>query len=480
MNEKEKFLASISQMSKATLVSLLAEKAALNESILTELGDTADANKITSLTGTPEQKMTAFKSLNDEITAIEERLDAIAEIENLRKNNSSRTSQIKRNGNFSTEKQPEQKEIQIPARARTQHSKVFKDDKDAYGAGMWLISTISKEGIHPKAQRDRAKLWVDEHIDMKALSENTNEDGGALVPYEFYPTLIEIKDQYGVISRNMQKIPMNREVAKIPRINAHNTAYWDTESGTPTESAPTFNNVNLVAKKLTSWLALPMELIEDAAIALGDWVMQDMAWKFAQAEDNAAFIGDGSGTYGNITGFANSLTNLSGTIANIAGLQVASGNAYSEITIDDLMGFVGLLHTQAVPRGVIYCSNRVYWNVFARLAVKQGGVTMAETVNGVTRYMFQGIPVEMTQVMPSIEGNSQICALYGDVNLAAKMGDRRSFSISTSDQVYFLKDQLVIKAHERLDFVVHDVGNASATAGSRVAGPMVGLITAAS
>ena len=44
----------------------------------------------------------------------------------------------------------------------------------------------------------------------------------------------------------------------------------------------------------------------------------------------------------------------------------------------------------------------------------------------------------------------------------------------------FEQDEIVIRGTERFDVVVHDVGNQSATAASRVPGPIVGLITAAS
>lgn len=483
----KEFITSLLGMSKAALVDLLTQKSLLIDKVSTELGDSGDGNLIKSLNGTPEEKAKQFTTLNDEAEAIEAELNNRKSREETQKKNAERLavmggSTVAKNANDTTVKTENkdsiyQKAFKIPAKARIQHSKVCKNDEEAYALGMWFISTY---GAKTNSGDTRKALeWVGEHLNMKALSEGTNEAGGALVPYEFIPQLIDIKDQYGVYGRNMNKVPMNRDVAKIPRVLTHNSAYWDTESGTVTESAPAFNTIDLVAKKLSAWLAIPMELIEDSAIALGDWIMQDMAWKFAQAEDEAAFIGNGTGTYGNVTGFSSSLLNLSGTIANIAGVTVAAGNLFSEVVMNDLMSFIGSLHTMAVPRGKIYCSNRVFWGVFNRLTYAQGGVTALETVAGVTRYLFQGIPVEMTQAMPSADANSQIMALYGDVNLSSKMGDRRSFNIATSDQVYFLKDQLVIRANERLDINVHDVGNASATASLRVAGPMVGLISAA-
>ncbi len=61
--------------------------------------------------------------------------------------------------------------------------------------------------------------------------------------------------------------------------------------------------------------------------------------------------------------------------------------------------------------------------------------------------------------------------------MGAKLGDRRQFSVATSDQVLFLNDQLAIKATERIGIAVHDFGNANSSATAQVAGPMVALIT---
>jgi hypothetical protein len=72
------------------------------------------------------------------------------------------------------------------------------------------------------------------------------------------------------------------------------------------------------------------------------------------------------------------------------------------------------------------------------------------------------------------------CALLGDLSLAASFGSRRDTTIAISEHSRFANDQLEIRGTERFDINVHDVGNASATAGFAFPGPIVGLITAAS
>jgi HK97 family phage major capsid protein len=91
---------------------------------------------------------------------------------------------------------------------------------------------------------------------------------------------------------------------------------------------------------------------------------------------------------------------------------------------------------------------------------------------GVQRFL--GYPVVLSQVMPTNEANSQICALLGNFRLGSTFGDRRLLSLALSSEYKFAEDQLAIRGTERFDLNVHDVGNTTA------AGPIVGLITAAS
>ena len=99
--------------------------------------------------------------------------------------------------------------------------------------------------------------------------------------------------------------------------------------------------------------------------------------------------------------------------------------------------------------------------------------------------MFMGYPVEFVQIMPKVVANSQVCCLLGDMSLAVDFGDRRQTTIAFSrdasvDSVsMFETNQIAVKATSRFDIVAHDVGNQSATAALRVAGPVVGLMTAA-
>jgi len=123
------------------------------------------------------------------------------------------------------------------------------------------------------------------------------------------------------------------------------------------------------------------------------------------------------------------------------------------------------------------------------LAVAAGGNRVTQIEDTPLTKSFLGYPVVISQVLPKISATSQVCCLFGNLRMAARLGDRRQTTIQMSEHALnaFEQDEVVIRGTERFDIVVHDVGDPTPSAGpakssqaGNVAGPIVALITAAS
>lgn len=355
-------------------------------------------------------------------------------------------------------------------------SNIFKGDDanlKAYQFGMWFLATIGNE---------RAKNYCAENgVEFKVYNEGVNSQGGYLVPHQFENDLIDLREQYGVFRRNAKVVTMTSDTRSDPRRIGGLTAYWVGESDAGTQSTGTWDRVNLTAKKMMVLARITSELNEDSVIDMADNIAGEIAYAFAQAEDLAGFVGDGTSTYGHITGVTNSLLNLSATRANIAGLYVGTGNLFSELVLADFNGVKAKLPQYAKMRGAKwYVSQAFYYGVMEKLAVAAGGVTEQGIAGGIGGLRFLGDPVEITQALPTVNANDQVAALYGNLPSAARLGDRRQSALALSEHSRFANDEIEIRGTQRLDIVVHDVGNAHATEASRVPGPIVGLLMAAS
>lgn len=314
----------------------------------------------------------------------------------------------------------------------------------------------------------------------RAMGESVNETGGYLVPDEFGNDLIDLREQFGVFRRNAKIVPMASDTRSDPRRTGGLTAYFVAEAGAITASDMGWDRVELVAKKLAVLARYSSEINEDSSIAFGDTLAGEIAYAFAEKEDRCGFLGDATDTYGGITGVCQKLLGLSSTRADIAGAVVGTGNLFSELVIGDFEAVVAKLPQYAdTDAAAWYVHRGFYWNVMVKAMLASGGVTAAE-IEDARKQRFMGYRVEFTQVMPNVDANDQVVALFGDLAKAASMGIRRDTQIALSEHSRFANDQIEIRGTERFDINVHDVGNSSATAASRVPGPIVGLLSAAS
>lgn len=343
--------------------------------------------------------------------------------------------------------------------------------KGAYAWGAYILGHVISKAKPEYAHLSKYATHLENmKIHVKAQGETVNTAGGVLVPVELENYIIVLRETYGVARRNTRIVPMSRDTLTTSRRTSGLTAYFAAESEALTASQKGWDAVQLTAKKLTCLAKMSSEIIEDAIISLGDDLAGEISWAFSNKEDECFFNGNGNATYGNIYGICPKLkATVGATTTSAGGVVVGTGNLMSELTLADHHAVVGVLPNYADTPNTKWICHRYYWsNVMERLARAAGGVTAAE-IRGSASKSFLGYPVEISQVMPKTDANSQIVCLFGDFTLGTTLGDRRETTISISDQAYWANDQIGIKGTERFDMNIHDIGTAT------VAGPIVGL-----
>lgn len=366
-------------------------------------------------------------------------------------------------------------------RKRSATLKSFKSDEDAETFGMGLLVAIfddnphycEKKGHITRDLRDRvAKRLVDRGLVEKAQIEGENALGGLFVMDQYINDIIDLREQYGVFPRFARTVSMTSDHVKRPRRVSGYTGYWVGELETLTESEARWDSVTLDAKRRGYLATISSELDEDGMIDFADNFAQEVAWAESLIIDQCGFIGDGTSTYGGIVGVVNKLTTVNG-VDDGGGIVLASGNTFSEFTLADFHKVMGRIGRYAAGRARWFMHPTFYHEVAAKLQVAAGGNTVIDIANGgLPRFL--GKPVELVEVLPSTDSNSQVAALYGDLSLASMFGTRRGLEIATSEHTKFVQDATQVRATTRWDINVHDVGT------STTAGPIVGLISAAS
>jgi len=292
-----------------------------------------------------------------------------------------------------------------------------------------------------------------------------------LVPTEMLNAIIELRETYGMLRQECKVVPMSRDVMTIPRLKSGATATYTDEATALTASDANFNNVTLTAKKLGVITRLSTELAEDAIIDLADWIATDFAQAFAKKEDQTLIDGDGSTTYGGMTGLRTKIVDGNHTVG--AQDATATHDSLNEITQGDLELVMGVLPDYAVDGAKFYCSQTAYVAAFQAIMSGVGGVTMSE-ITGKLTPTYLGVPIVRNPAMPSsltaAAYNDEAMVLYGRMDFAVACGERRGIEVATSADRYFVEDQIAVKATERFCINVHDLGDTS------TAGPLVALI----
>ena len=364
---------------------------------------------------------------------------------------------------------PVEKTVAAPRLLRSARVRNFRADggvsaeERAHATGQWLLATIGSN--------TRAAQWCHDHgIEVRGtspLTTTTNSLGGYLVPEVLESTIIDLREERGVARRSVRVMPMASDSVVIPRRASGVTAYFVAENAEITASDKNWDAVSLTARKLAVMCKMSSEIAEDAIISIADDLASEIAYAFADKEDECLFNGDGTSTYGGVVG-------LKSAVAAGGKVTAATGNtAFSTLDLEDFEQMVGKLPQYAVANAAWYVS-RVGWaNSMLRLAEAAGGNTVAQVAGGAP-FQFLGFPVVIAQVMNSTttaQVSTDGLAYLGDLRLAATMGTRRGISIDVDPSRYFEFDQIAIRGTQRFDLNVHERGTAS------VAGPVIMLST---
>jgi HK97 family phage major capsid protein len=344
--------------------------------------------------------------------------------------------------------------VKVPAKAKARgrvRAFIGEDaEKEAYLAGLFYQASMFG---NTRAEQRLSDLGI-----KMAQSTTDNTAGGYLVPEILEASIIRNVEDYGVARRYCRVMPVGGGSLSIPRRASGYTAYFVAENAAGTASDLGFDQITLDPVKLMVLSQWSTELPEDAVVQLGDLITQEIAYAFANKEDECLFNGDGTSTYGGIVGCANALA--AGSIVTTA----SDVDTFAEITNATFEAAIGALHMVPGIQPAWFIHQSGWANTMQRLSMAGGGNNVMNFEEGVG-YRYMGYPVVISQVLqsgaPGTDISGNIFAYFGDMALTAAFGDKRGVTISTDSSVYFTSDAIALKGTERFDINVHERGSAS-------------------
>jgi len=339
--------------------------------------------------------------------------------------------------------------------------------ESAYRCGRWLRAVVYKNA-------DDIRWCKDHGVESRALGENNNSAGGALVPEEFAARVIRLVENYGTFAAsNVEKVTMTRDTMIIPKRITGTSAYFVGEGTAVNESEPTYANVQLIAKKLAVGTRMSSEVVEDALVSIADAVALEFSTSLALKGDLCGWLGDGTSSYGGIYGVVPKINDGTHTAGVLTAGTGATG--FESLTVTDFIKTIGKMPLYARQGAAWYISPAGFAASMARLRYAAGGNTVEQIGGGVTE-QFLGYPVNLVHVMDGTLGADagKVKCIFANLGLSSIYARRRDFSVRLYDQVYATTDQLLLQGTMRFDVVHHSLGD------NTTAGPVIALKTAAS
>jgi HK97 family phage major capsid protein len=147
--------------------------------------------------------------------------------------------------------------------------------------------------------KDKALEFVDNrfHDDIvtKALNLSVVAEGGALIPQDFMAELIELLRANVVVRQaNPMTVEMPMGNLTIPRLAAGSTAMYQGELDDISVTEELFDDLNLIAKKLTAMVPVSNDLIRRAPIGVEAIIRDDLIQGIARKEDIQFIRSDGT------------------------------------------------------------------------------------------------------------------------------------------------------------------------------------------
>jgi len=347
----------------------------------------------------------------------------------------------------------------------------FKSEERAYRAGMAIRAGLLND--------EEARRWCMDHgVQSRAQAGGINSLGGVLTNDELSSEIIRLVEEFGAFPANARNVTMNSDTLLIARRTGGLTAKPIGENAAPTSTDVTFDNVQLVAKLWGVDNRVPMSLVEDSVIDLADAMAVEVAQAYAEAFDNAGFIGTGAGTDHGIHGIVTAIndgTHSASVVTAATGNNTFGADSTTGLDLSDFTNMVARLPLYARNRNAkFYISPAGYGASMLRLMMAASGNNQADVAGG-ANLQFLGFPVVLVHPMESrLSGTaSQIACLFGDLSQAVTMGIRREVSVKTDASRFIEFDQLLTFATARMASVAHDLGSTT------VAGPIVALKFAA-
>lgn len=300
------------------------------------------------------------------------------------------------------------------------------------------FSIYARKGITAAEFNDRKLLQA-----LNALQEDTDSEGGYLVPTDQRMELVHDPGTPGSVMRSFSRVlQTSRDGGTMP---TGTTITWGkiAEEESPTESNPAFGQVAFTIRKSGANIKVSEELLSDSAVNIPQFIGQIVDETSGVYEDQQGIEGDGSTEPLGLRTTGAAQGNISDQNVTAAGLTLAN--------MVDLWAALPAQFRRS-PRARIFTTS-AFFAKMAGISATGGQTWMLPTANGPVLSLI-GIPIEFFDGTgwddaAALSATEEFGAI-GDFSHYVFM-DRVGVSVRRDDSRYADSDQVLFRARKRYD-----------------------------
>ena len=310
-------------------------------------------------------------------------------------------------------------------------------------AAIFVLSAEAQGKLHDHRQRENLLGAACDFLGVQQRAALTTTD--IPMPIAYAQEVVELVWTFGQFRRYATVYPLGTLTTKLPKLSTTPAFGVIAQSGSAAEKSPQIGFVTFTAFKSGGIVRVPSEIDSDSVVQLGQFLARYIAREMARWEDSVGYLGDGTGTYGSVSGIGKKADALGNKI------QLATTKTKpSDITVADLRNLRGKVDAAALAMGAYY----MHPTMESFLAGLNNATNLTPYVaNGRNGPTLDGFPVRWIGVMPIFDQSAHINqyqVLFGDHSYWY-FGERTGLDIQTSRDVYFATDEVGIRALERFD-----------------------------
>lgn len=268
-----------------------------------------------------------------------------------------------------------------------------------------------------------------------ALQVGTDSEGGYLVPDEFESTLEEALEEENFFRSIATVIQTSSGDRKIPVVASKGGANWIEEEGAFPESDDAFGQVSIGAHKVATMLKISDELLNDSAFNLEAYISREFGRRIGSKEEEAFFVGDGSGK-------PTGIFHATGGAAD--GVTTSTAN----ITFDDVMD---LFYSVKSPyrKKAVWVLNDTTVKALRKLKDNNGNYIWQPSVQAGQPDMILNRPYHTSAYVPELAAGAKVMA-FGDFSYYW-VADRQGRSFKRLNELFAATGQVGFLASQRVD-----------------------------